>query len=157
MNFVQQVQEQIKSSQYINYKQSKTYIMGPILNVSMKREYETTLELAFEVVYGNFISEELVYEQIDRFQAKDKYISVSPYFMAQPNIKNILHLYDELYMNQSSRIQEKIAQMVQQNYVIDLKKINYNELLQDYYPIYEQKILDSKIAFNEKNNNKLKI
>lgn len=148
VEFVLETQKNLELSQNSEYQKSQNYTVGPLLSVGLSNEYENNLEMHVEFIYGNKISHEGATQFIDKYNY-DKKINklINPNFLVNPYTQNILHLFEIFYVKQDLKIQKKIEDLFSNynDYIINLNKLDYKELLKDYYSIYEKNMLNEKI------------
>lgn len=142
IEFIEKTHIDIIDSQNIKFNQSKNIIIGSIEKIYLKCEYETTLELHFEFIYGNKNKAQIEHEVVS---TNSFYKNINPLFLKQQNIANILDLFELFYIKQDYKVREALSLKTQESIIISQDNIDYKKILKDDYPIYEQKLLNKKI------------
>jgi hypothetical protein len=153
LEFLNTIHNNLKNSQAIDYKKSKSYIVGPLTSALITQDLNK-LEISVSFIYGNFFLEECVSQYVNE---QNFYTDIHHEFNKSTYVQNILHSYEHFYLKQSYYTKRLIAQFFRSELDIDLENINYEQALKEYFPIYDKQQLEKQLVNEKHNQNKIKL
>lgn len=145
ISFVHILHHNILETQKLDCSKSDIMMIGAISEIYLKCEYETTLELHFNFIYGNDKKESLTHQVITNSNIHSQ--NLNPVFSSHENIGNILDAFDNLYIKQPYQIREFLASFINRASFVP-NQTDYQDFLKEFYPQYEKEQLDKNIQDN---------